>query len=164
MIIFLLFSFLFFLGCGKAPSESSASETVPSESSSSEDVSSKTKVTTDKVDQRSRKELLEAYKRQRAEIAQKEKELAEKEKDLEETRSLLTNAQNDAKHTRWKLYLILFIVGLIILGIVGTVVIAAIRNPKIRPIPVASRNCCCPRCGWEHKEGETECQNCHTHL
>ena len=22
----------------------------------------------------------------------------------------------------------------------------------------------CPRCGWEHKEGETECRNCHTHF
>lgn len=151
--VFLLLSFLLFSGCDKAPAESS----------SSEEVSSTTSVSAEKVDQLSRKELQKAYKRQLAEIAQKEQELAEKEKELEETRSLLSNARSDAKHTRWKLFLVLLIIGLIIVGIVGTFVYSAIRNPKIHTVPAGVQNRC-PRCGWEYHEGETECKNCHTHF
>lgn len=151
--VFLLLSFLLFSGCGKASAESS----------SSEEVSSTTTVSTEKVDQLSRKELLKAYKRLRAEIAQKEKELAEKEKELKKTRSQLSNAINDEKHTRWKLYLVLLIIGLIIVGIVGTFVYAAIKNPKVHTVPTGVQNRC-PRCGWEYHDGETECKNCHTHF
>lgn len=151
--VFLLLSFLLFSGCGKTPAEPSPSK----------GVSSTTTVSTEKVDPRSRKELQEAYIRQRAEIAQKEKKLGEKEKELEETRSLLSNARNDARHTRWKLYLVLLTNGLIIMGIVGTFVYATKINPKVHTVPTGVHNRC-PRCGWEYHEGETECKNCHTHF
>lgn len=86
---------------------------------------------------------------------------------LEEKNMIISNMRKTPQKTIIILYILIPLV-IIIIGLLAYIFYTFHARKKIDSI-VASvttndSQLKCPRCGWEHKEGETECKNCHTHF
>lgn len=90
---------------------------------------------------------------------------------LEEKNMIISNLSKTPEKTPPKKIIILYILIPIIIIIIGSLAYISYTfyarkkiDSIVASVTTNDSRIKCPRCGWEHKEGETECRNCHTHF